>query len=182
MPVNTGKRREPTSSEIAGHGAYPHVSLRLPKLRALLGHFGCSKAWLDPARYRVRRRRIVNVPAEGRQSAVRVPLTRFPTLVTEGHVHPGIPLRLVPEPCREEVPRSVRRDKRNHLLLSPVSLRMVGAEHARYVWQQSREQLAARPGSPASPVQRAWPARVFNVSGWLGPSTSSTSGSRTQSG
>ena len=101
----------------------------------------------------------VNVPAEGRQSAVRVPLTRFPTLVTEGHVHPGIPLRLVPEPCRQEVPRSVRRDKRNHLLLSPVSLRMVGAEHARYVWQQSREQLAG----PARVARLPGPAGVASA-------------------
>ena len=64
----------------------------------------------NPARHRVRRWRIVNVPPEGRQSAVRVPLPRLPTLVPEGHIHPRIPLRLISEPCREEVPRSVRRE------------------------------------------------------------------------
>ena len=69
----------------------------------------------NPARHRVRRWRTVNVPLDARQPAVRVPLPRLPTFVPEGHIHPRIPLRLIPEPCREEAPRSVRRNQRNPL-------------------------------------------------------------------
>ena len=68
------------------------------------GHHGAGQSGsqvprtvTNPARHRVRRWRIVNVPLDARQPAVRVPLPRLPTFVPEGHIHPRIPLRLIPQ-------------------------------------------------------------------------------------